>query len=571
MSSRLSEILTSLYPKDASELIPEITKIIDQTKRSIDHQETNLLWHKEVALYTIYPDAIRLPNKSAFEALTEHLDYIKDLGCNTVHILPFLESPMIDKGFDISDYYKVRQDLGINDEIRKFTQKARDLKIKVFMDLVLNHISNEHEWFQKAESGDEKYQNYFSVVHQKPKFIKTINKKAAVWAVYEENGKNIEVNIAFPENCGTIPHWREGKNGNIWYYHTYYPQQLDVNWFNPEVFLEFTKILVFWLKMGFNFRLDAIPFVGKEPYKDASGAGQITNQITEALYNICQSVKPDIAFLAESYENIGTVIDYFGSSSKEQTQLAYNFYLCTALWVTLTTLDAEYIWKQLKKTQEIPVHATWLNFLRNHDELSLAYLSEELNTQVNAELLPGGLPFRGKYGISGRTHSLLTDQERFLMAYFLLASIPGSIMIPYGDEIGAINVPFEELSETDKHDSRSINRGRLTKKAMQENQETYQAFQKIIRSHQFLGQYINIWPEKLKVNMLKGEEKQLFLAKYKAGSSELNILINLGPKPVTLELLENFENLTPVAQINSASFNNSKVKLGKYGGLWLQN
>lgn len=154
--------------------------------------------------------------------------------------------------------------MGNIDEIRKFTKKANNLKIKVFMDLVLNHVSDQYEWFKKAEEGDEKYQNYFSITRIKPKYLKTIHKNSTVWAVYElENDKIVETNIAFPESCGPLPHWIEGKSGKIWYYHTYYPEQSDVNWLNPEVFLEFVKIITFWIKLDFNFRLDVIPFVGK--------------------------------------------------------------------------------------------------------------------------------------------------------------------------------------------------------------------------------------------------------------------------------------------------------------------
>ena len=570
---KLSDLLNELYKKDGDKLTKEVEEIITQTKKIVEEGDTNLLWYKEVCMYVVYPDAIKLPKKSSFEALTEHLDYIKELGCNTVHILPFFPSPMIDKGFDISDYYSLREDLGNIDEIRKFTKKANDLKIKVFMDLVLNHISDQHEWFLKAEEGDEKYQNYFSVTRTKPKYIKTVHKNSAVWAVYElEGGEIVEANIAFPESCGPLPHWKEGKSGKIWYYHTYYPQQIDVNWLNPDVFLEFVKIITFWIKLGFNFRLDAIPFVGKEPYKDSTGGSPTTNLITESLYYICNQVKPEVAFLAESYESIATVIKYFGTPGSEQAQLAYNFYLCTALWVSLVTLDNQHIWKQLDKTEEIPVHAIWINFLRNHDELSLAYLSEDINTKVNAELAKRGMPFRGKYGISGRTFSLLDqNKERFLMAYFLLASIPGSMAIPYGDELGLTNVQFEDLPEAEKNDTRNINRGRLTKKAMEENKEIYQALKEILATHQSLSYYMNIWPQKMQVDIIKGEEKNLFLASYKAGSSELIILINLTDKPAVIKLKEEGE-FTISASINKIDFNRAKsqVKLGKYGGIWLQ-
>lgn len=117
------------------------------------------------------------------------------------------------------------------------------------------------------------------------------------------------------------------------------------------------------------------------------GDNPTTNLITESLYYICNQIKPEVAFLAESYESIETVIKYFGTPGSEQAQLAYNFYLCTVLWVSLVILDNQYIWKQIKKPQEIPVYAIWVNFLRNHDELSLAYFFTCLSSWLDGNSL----------------------------------------------------------------------------------------------------------------------------------------------------------------------------------------
>jgi glycosidase len=169
---------------------------------------------------------------------------LKRLGCNALHILPFLASPLVDAGFDVSDYMRVRDDLGTMEDMKNVVHEAQRLGIRLFMDLVSNHVSEEHEWFQKAQAGDEKYRRYFIVQKTRPRFVGKFHKDSAVWARYIVNGEVRDVNIAFPEMAGEIPHWRERKDG-YWYYHTYYPQQLPSGVFAATYRFGISELLVF--------------------------------------------------------------------------------------------------------------------------------------------------------------------------------------------------------------------------------------------------------------------------------------------------------------------------------------
>jgi maltose alpha-D-glucosyltransferase/alpha-amylase len=521
-------------------------------------------WYKFIELYCVYPDGVVYDAKlSPLQNLTLHLQHIKSLGCNAVHILPFLASPMVDKGFDISDYYSIRTELGSFADLQQLVKEAQVLELHLFMDFVFNHVSDQHLWFQKAQQGDTHYRDYFIHTAEKPIFIRKFYQDSAIWGEYIVDGKTTQVNIAFPEHAGPIPHWRQGKDG-YWYYHTYYPQQLDLNWFNPHVFIEVAKVLIFWAQIGFNFRLDAIPFVGKAAYKLVSNDNQVAHAITAALKNVLDCLHPESTFIVESYEELHKVIEYFGLPESIQANLSYNFHLCTSLWLSLVEQDTTPLWQKLEKLHQVPSHAEWLNFLRNHDELSLAYLSDQQLFTMRQAMGHLGEDFREGCGIAGRTFSLLgANIERLLMAYFLLASLPGGIVIPYGDEIACANIPLSQLPIRDRVDTRNINRGTLLKAHYETEQAVMLTKQlaAIIGHRKMLRSYLNIWPVRL------AAPHTIFAASYKNCQEELLIYINLTPQVEKLELPHN--DLLPAAAINSVE-HAEELTLGPYAGIWLK-
>jgi maltose alpha-D-glucosyltransferase / alpha-amylase len=550
--------------RDKAEIILKELIAYKKTLRITEKPFPNDNWYKYITLYFIYPDSIPGYKETPIVRLIPELTRIKELGCNAVHILPFLDSPMVDKGFDVSNFMRIRRNLGTIPDLRKLIHEAEKLGLKVFMDLVFNHISDQHEWFKKAESGDEKYRHYFIHQKTKPTYRRKFHKASAVWAEYIINGKKRAVNIAFPEYTGEIAHWREGKDG-YWYYHTYYPQQLDVNWKNPNVFLEFAKIIMYWGSLGFNFRLDAIPFVGKSAYKDVDDNSDFTRTLLASFDCIAKSVDPESVFIVETYEKEETVIDYFGTTNTRQARLGYNFHLCTFLWVALVKRNANFIWEKLQRLQKIPNHAEWINFLRNHDELSLAYLSGPLLGSVKKKLMKNGAPFREGYGISGRAFSLLdSDEKRYINAYILLASMPGGMLIPYGDEFGRENIPIDDLSDSERHDTRNINRGYLTKneKSSVKGKKIYAKMKELLTTRQQLREYLNIWPKRIDT------ENEVFAAYYGKGSSRLVVLINLSPK--SKKITFDPSGFTPLLKHEQVKLAEDYVHLSPFAAVWLQ-
>lgn len=557
-------LIKPLYKKEEVEKIEhELTTYIEKLPK-VELQPYSSHWYKNSTLYTIYPDSLQTKHGTPLENIKNYLPQVKKLGCNAVHLLPFLNSPLRDKGFDVSDYYKIREGLGGMGALKELKKEADTLGIHIFMDLIFNHVSIDHEWFLKAQKGSEYYRNFFITTKETPQFLGKINKNAAVWASYLVDGEKTLVSVAFPEFAGEFPHWIQGEDG-YWYYHTYYPSQIDVNWKNPEVFIELSKVLLYWASLGFNFRLDAIPFIGKSAYKQLNTHNPFTHHLTSVFNVLARLVNPNCIFILETSEHLDSEIEYFGTANLHQAHMLYDFHLTTYLWVSLVEKDVSYLWKQLKSNKHIPIHAQWINFLRNHDELSLAALNNTSLEIIHQKLLPFGKPFREGYGVAGRTYSLLgSDERRFLMSYFLLSSLPGSMLIPYGDEYGMSNIPASKLPLPEQADARNINRGNLTEEITESNKgkRIFEHMAHMVGIRRVLQDYLNVWPGELDV------EKEIFGAAYKLGTSELVIFINTSDHHKTISV--DTVSLQKIASINTVTFGDDTLELGPYGGIWLQ-
>lgn len=562
---KIAPLLEPFYSQQHIERIIHELKNYAQTLPTSNSKNFTSVWYKNSSIYVTYPDSIHLHQETPLTNIKDYLTTIKKLGCNAIHILPFLKSPMKDKGYDISDYYTLREGLGGKEALQSFIHEANRQDIHIIMDLLVNHVSIEHDWFIKAENGSEKYRNFFIHTKETPQFLGKIEKDGAIYAKYLVNNEKILAVVVFPEFAGEIPHWTQGKDG-YWYYHTFYPYQIDLNWHNPDVFIELAKVLLYWASQGFSFRLDAIPFIGKPAYKHVDTHNPFTHHLTTALNMLPQMVASDCIFLLETFEHLNSVIEYFGTVNNHQSNLLYNFNLNTSLWLGIVKENQTPIWKRLHKMQDIPVHAQWVNFLRNHDELSLGYLNDEEINILNEKIGHFGKPFRGHFGISGRTYSFLgSDEKKFLMAYFLLSSLPGSILIPYGDEYGMVNVPESHLSEEEKKDTRNINRGILTKDVMtsEKGKTLFSHIATMLQKRQLLRDYLNIWPEE------RDFGQGIFGAIYKKGTSEFVILINLTSHHKTIHF-ENATDYEEILTINGIEREQKTLKLSPYAGIWLQ-
>lgn len=522
--------------------------------------KTGTDWYKSANIYVVYPDAFKDGDPGNFLTLSKNLTYISSMGFNAIHVLPFLKSPMLDGGFDVSDYTKVRKKLGGNEGLDGFLKKAKRLKLRIFMDLVINHVSFKHDWFQKALKGDSYYRNFFIHSTKKPRLLKVAEDKKGKWATYRLGRRNLRSRIIFYSNDKVLPHWIEGGDG-FWYYHTFYPHQIDLNWTNPEVYKAFFRIIEFWGKKGLNFRIDAAPFAGKKLTGILEEGSHESHEIVRKLHRFCKSVNEDSVFLVEACQPIAKTRKYFGSGKSKESELAYNFGIMRALWSSLLTSEPVHIWRAVTKTDHIPKHAQWVTFLRNHDELSLEYANPKQRSLIYKSLLKDGVGFRGEFGLAGRTASFLhNDAKRIILAHFLLASINGVPAVVYGDEIG---------KGTDKRslriDPRDVNRGHITKHTLEG-----------LRARRISRQLAKIFTCRLKfgevafvdAKRIFKHHKSIFAASYRLNGKKLTVIANLSSKKKVIGL-PNGGKIKCVLGVNGGKIKNNSALLPTHAGVWL--
>lgn len=478
--------------KQAKEKRPEVLKQ-DDLNRASD-------WYKDEVIYMFYVDqfgTVTPERTNQFKDTIKMLPYLKDLGVTTLYMLPFADSPMEDAGFDVKNPQNVRQDLGGKTQFEEFIKEAKAQGFNIKADLVLNHFSDQHEWFKQAMNGDVSKLDYFVTREDLPEYTKYVDSKLGTVVEYKEpNGQISKRRLIFPEN--TENHYRKVtiKGKDYYIYHTFYPFQLDINWKNPEVLYYNLGTLNYWANLGVDiFRLDAIPYLSKDSGTNAENQ-PATHEIIKILSLYLQAVAPRTVLQAEACQLPKDVIPYFGTEKKsevivdgktrdfkrtDEVQIAYNFPYMPALWASFITEDSNYFKEAVKQTPSIPDTASWATFLRVHDELTLEMVTPEMRQLIYNALEPKGAPFRKGFGVAGRMANFLDeDHDHIEMAFSVLLSMPGIPIIYYGDEIGAKN-NFENAKKSADlrkkkqakskikllsfFDSRDINRGLLTQQA----------------------------------------------------------------------------------------------------------
>src|SRR6201996_888969 len=329
----------------------------------------NDLWYKNAIVYCLsvatYMDADG-DGIGDFKGLMQRLDYLQGLGVTAVWLMPFQPSPGRDDGYDIADYYNVDPRYGTLGDFAEFTYAASVRGIRIIIDLVVNHTSNEHLWFRSARSDPASpYRDWY------------------VWS--KKKPANAEKGISFPGVQKST--WAYDEAAKAYYFHRFYDFQPDLNTANPEVQAEILKIMGFWLQLGVSgFRMDAVPFViaekgpgiakPKEQYEMLRGFAQFLNwREGQAIILGEANVLPD------------TDMDYFGAAG-ERLQMMFNFEVNQNLFLALATSDSRPLVKAMRATKSRPATAQWGQFLRNHDELALGRLKEAEREAVFAALGP---------------------------------------------------------------------------------------------------------------------------------------------------------------------------------------
>ncbi len=379
-------------------------------------------WWKEAKIYELYIDKFA----GTIPELTARLSYFTALGINTLHILPHYPSPMIDDGYDVMDYCAVRPELGTLDDFDALIQEAHARGIKIIIDFVLNHVSDQHPWFLEARASKENpRRDYF------------------LWN--ENNGRFTESWNAFPGIKES--NWIYNEATQDFYYATFYPAQPDLNWDNPDVFKGMMAFMDFWADRGVDgFRLDAVLTLIKRDGKISKGLPETHAIIRNIRAHLDQKYGGNIILLAESHMEVEEIKTFFGNG--DECHMAYHFPLMEALFLSLLLDEPERVDEVIEKSKGIPENCTWATFLRNHDEISLATLPLIRRTTLITQLDPDGeyIFNRGQATAIRLANIFKKNPEKIKEAFALLYSLPGSPIMYYGDEIGMKNLPRTEGS-----------------------------------------------------------------------------------------------------------------------------
>lgn len=492
IKKEIKDSIVEVYGKEHSEEI--YNKVILAAEKAISMRPKELLeqdlkrnsdWYKNEIIYMFYVDqfgVVKDNQKNTFKDTALMFDYLQDLGVTTLYMLPFADSPMKDAGFDVKNPQNVRRDLGGMAEFKDFVKEAKKRGFKIKADLVLNHFSQEHEWFKKIEAGDELYLDYFIWRDEEPKYKRYQDEKLGTVAEYvERDGKISKRRIIFPENVEN--NWRKVtvKGKDYWLYHTFYPFQLDINWENPDVLYYVLDTISYWTNLGIDiFRMDAIPYLYKEPGTNAENRPK-THAIIRLLSNYIQLTAPSSVVQVEACQTPKDILPYFGKEREvtvdingekknikrtDEAQIAYHFPYMPAIWASLITGDKKYFIDAYKNTPEIPKTAAWGMFLRVHDELTLEMVSPEVREIIFDNLVDKGASFRKGFGVSGRLANFLDkNPNRIESAFSILLSLPGIPIIYYGDEVGVAN-NFENAKKSAQMRAKdSENKDKASKKA----------------------------------------------------------------------------------------------------------
>ncbi|MFM0480099.1 alpha-amylase family protein [Paraburkholderia strydomiana] len=393
----------------------------------------NDLWYKNAIVYCLSVGTFMDANGDGvgdFQGLVRRLDYLQGLGVTTIWLMPFQPSPGRDNGYDISDYYNVDPKYGTLGDFSEFTHACRERGLRVMIDLVVNHTSDQHPWFREARSDpDSQYRDWY------------------VWS--DKQPPNAKDGVVFPGVQKST--WTFDKQAKRWYFHRFYEFQPDLNTANPYVRAELLKIMGFWIQLGVSgFRMDAVPFViaTKGPkVREPVEQYDMLREFREFL----QWRQGDAIILAEANVLPDTDLEYFGDEG-ERLQMMFNFQLNQNTFYALATGDTAPLKKALTATRPRPATAQWGVFLRNHDELDLGRLTPEQREAVFAAFAPEPDMQLYERGIRRRLAPMLAgDRRRLELAYSLMLTLPGTPVFRYGDEIGMgddLRLPERECART---------------------------------------------------------------------------------------------------------------------------
>jgi maltose alpha-D-glucosyltransferase / alpha-amylase len=376
------------------------------------------LWFKDAVFY-------EAPVKSFFDSsgdgigdfggLTEKLDYIRDLGVDCIWLLPMYPSPLNDDGYDIADFTSVHADYGTIDDFKDFIDAAHAKGLRVIADLVMNHTSDQHPWFQESRSNpDSPKRDYY------------------VWT--DDPTMYSGVRIIFTDT--ETSNWTYDPVAGKHFWHRFFSHQPDLNYDNPDVHREMLDVMRFWLNLGLDgFRCDAVPYLYEREGTNGENLPE-THEFLRKLRRVVDDEFPGTVLLAEANQWPSDVVEYFGTEAEPEFHMAFHFPLMPRIFMAMRRETRTPIVEIMESTPDIAESCQWAIFLRNHDELTLEMVTDADRDYMYFEYAKDPR-MRINVGIRRRLAPLIDNGRRqFEMLNSLLLSMPGSPVIYYGDEIG---------------------------------------------------------------------------------------------------------------------------------------
>ena len=376
----------------------------------------DLLWYKDAIIYQVHVRTFYDSNGDGigdFQGLEQKLDYLQELGISAIWLMPFFPSPLRDDGYDIADYYSVHSSYGTLDDFRKFLKAAHDRGIRVIIEMVLNHTSEQHPWFQESRSSqDNPRRDWY------------------VWSDTDTRYKGARIIFLDTE----MSNWAWDPISKSYYWHRFFSHQPDLNYDNPAVRQEMWNVMKFWLEMGVDaFRLDAVPYLVEREGTSCENLPE-THEILKDLRRKLDKEFPGRMLLAEANQWPADLRPYFGDG--DEFHMAFHFPLMPRMFMGVKLEDRKPITEILQQTPEIPPSCQWCLFLRNHDELTLEMV-KDLERDYMYDAYAQNKTMRINLGIRRRLAPLLdNDRRRIELMNGILMSLPGTPIVYYGDEIG---------------------------------------------------------------------------------------------------------------------------------------
>ncbi len=371
-------------------------------------------WYKTAVFYELYVRSFFDANGDGFgdfPGLIEKLDYLEWLGVDCLWLLPFYESPLKDGGYDISDFYSILPEYGNLNDFAEFMDAAHQRNMRVVADMVMNHTSDQHPWFQESRKPGSAKRDWY------------------VWSDNEERYEDARVIFVDTERSN----WTYDEEAGAYYWHRFFSHQPDLNYDNPEVQEQMLAVLKFWLDLGLDgFRLDAVPYLYEREGTECENLKETHEFLKRVRTEVDQSYE-NIVLLAEANQWPSDVVEYFGEG--DECHMCFNFPLMPRMFMAARRQVRYPVVEILEQTPSIPDNCQWGIFLRNHDELTLEMVTDEDRDYMYKEYAKDPR-MKLNLGIRRRLAPLLENShDQMELFHAMLLSLPGTPIVYYGDEI----------------------------------------------------------------------------------------------------------------------------------------